>query len=132
MEITLSDHSCYILKSLTSNRCYIGYTVDLSRRIRQHNGEIKGGAKKTLRCRPWSPVCLIRGFYDNSSALRFEWKLQHPRRKIRPREDAINYYIEILNDVIVRGDGAMQWPTLYITWFQPDLWITHPNVFNLQ
>ena len=32
---------CYFLRS--ENRTYNGYTVDLKRRLRQHNGELKGG-----------------------------------------------------------------------------------------
>jgi hypothetical protein len=32
---------CYFLRS--QNRTYNGYTVDLERRLRQHNGELKGG-----------------------------------------------------------------------------------------
>ena len=32
----------YLLKSTVSNRTYVGYTVNIKRRLRQHNGEIKG------------------------------------------------------------------------------------------
>lgn len=31
----------------TDNATYVGATVDLNRRLRQHNGEIKGGAHAT-------------------------------------------------------------------------------------
>lgn len=131
-----SDHSCYILKSGVANKTYIGYTVNFSRRIRQHNGEIVGGAKRTGRWRPWSPICVIEGFYDASSALRFEYRLQHPRRKRRAREDTTNYTLEILVDLINSGDGSiakgnkMPWPTLYIKWYDRRYAITHTNIIN--
>ena len=67
-----SDHMCYILKSSISNRIYVGYTINFSRRLRQHNGEIVGGAKKTRNGRPWYPICIIRGFYEASSAFEFD------------------------------------------------------------
>ena len=43
----LKPHYCYFLQS--KNRTYNGYTVDLHRRLRQHNGELAGGAKVTTR-----------------------------------------------------------------------------------
>ena len=48
---------CYVLKNTKgnskSNAVYVGYTNRPDRRIRQHNGEISGGAKYTTRrCHP--------------------------------------------------------------------------------
>ena len=45
----------YLLKS-AKGRYYIGITLDIARRLRQHNGEIKGGAKATRTGRPWKIV----------------------------------------------------------------------------
>jgi predicted GIY-YIG superfamily endonuclease len=52
---THAFYACYMLHSLRLNRknyCYIGSTPVPVRRIRQHNGIIKGGAKKTVKNRP--------------------------------------------------------------------------------
>ena len=41
---------CYLLRSTTSKGLtYIGFTVDPRHRVRQHNGEVAGGANKTRR-----------------------------------------------------------------------------------
>jgi len=70
---------CYILKSTTSNRTYVGYTKNVFRRLRQHNGEIKGGAKTTSRGRPWKLVVYIKGFLTENEAMSFEWFMHHPK-----------------------------------------------------
>jgi len=41
----------YILRC-QDNSYYIGKTTDITRRLREHNGEIKGGAKYTSGRRP--------------------------------------------------------------------------------
>ncbi len=77
-------HACYLLRSLARSKpphaTYIGYTTDVARRIRQHNGLIQGGAKKTTRHRPWEVVGFVHGFADSTTALRFEWAWQNPTR----------------------------------------------------
>ena len=59
----MSEYICYILKC--DNYTYNGCTNNFKRRIRQYNGEIKGGAKCTSRRVPWTPYCIITGFKDN-------------------------------------------------------------------
>jgi len=77
-------YHCYLLKSLDPKhpyKTYIGYTTNPYRRIRQHNGILKaGGARRTKSGRPWTFVFIIHGFRDETSALKFEWAMQHPRR----------------------------------------------------
>jgi predicted GIY-YIG superfamily endonuclease len=61
---------------------YIGATVDLNRRLNQHNGLLKGGAKATSRRKAsWYRVCYVKGFADNHEALSFEWHWKYYSRK---------------------------------------------------
>lgn len=55
---------------------YVGATVHLERRLRQHNGELKGGASATKARGPnaWIRAGYVAGFPDWSSALQFEWR----------------------------------------------------------
>jgi len=63
----------YLLVSNTG-LTYVGATVDLDHRLRQHNGEIKGGAKATSVCPGgWTRVAHVEGFADAAAALQFEW-----------------------------------------------------------
>ena len=74
----------YILES--SNRTgntYVGATVDLTRRLRQHNKELAGGAHATsVHGNTWRRVCNVSGFPTWSAALQFEWKLKYISRNI--------------------------------------------------
>lgn len=73
------DYVCYILHCTNKKRTYVGITNNMTRRLRQHNGEINGGAKSTnsARSRPWSVVSTIAGFKCINHALMFEWALHH-------------------------------------------------------
>ena len=82
-------HFCYVLKSADpkSNYTYNGYTVNLERRIRQHNGEITGGARTTKARRPWEFIMILMSTNENfnrSTGLSLEWHIRYPTNK-RPR-----------------------------------------------
>lgn len=69
-------YSCYILES--EHHSYVGSTNNISRRLRQHNGEIVGGAKANRGKKSWF-AAVVSGFPDQRSALQFEWALKHFR-----------------------------------------------------
>lgn len=68
---------CYLLYS--RNNTYIGATVDPHHRLRQHNGELVGGAKKT-KGRVWKRALYVGGFPTWNAALQFEWAWKHKGR----------------------------------------------------
>jgi predicted GIY-YIG superfamily endonuclease len=63
---------CYVLYLPGTNRTYIGATKDPAHRLRQHNGELVGGAKAT-KGKQWTQAFYISGFPDWRSTLQFEW-----------------------------------------------------------
>jgi len=75
----------YLLVSTCGNT-YVGATVDLNRRLRQHNKEIKGGAfatgAKVAKGETWVRACHVSGFPDWSAALQFEWRWKQLSRKL--------------------------------------------------
>ncbi|XP_006281183.2 structure-specific endonuclease subunit slx1 [Capsella rubella] len=79
--------SVYLILSTNEPiKTYVGITTDFARRLKQHNGEIRGGAKASSSGRPWLCACIITGFTCLSQAASFEskWKLfsrKLPRRK---------------------------------------------------
>lgn len=76
----MSDWQLYIIEN--KGCTYVGVSPDPIRRLRQHNGEIKGGAKYTTSKGPgWEHVCLISGFQDKIQAMQFEWAVKH----VQPR-----------------------------------------------
>ena len=57
---------------------YVGVSNNAEKRLRAHNGEIKGGAKYTTSKGPgWKHVCIISGFPTKIEAMQFEWALKH-------------------------------------------------------
>jgi predicted GIY-YIG superfamily endonuclease len=76
---------CYIIYS--NNRTYNGYTVNLERRLKQHNGELKGGAKST-KGHQWKYLAIVSDpKWTKQDAMKFEWLMRYPTRKVpRPKE----------------------------------------------
>jgi predicted GIY-YIG superfamily endonuclease len=74
---------CYII--YTNNRTYAGYTVNLKRRLRQHNREIQGGARSTSMFTNWQYLSIMTSSsWDTvSHAMQVEYLHKHPTRKMR-------------------------------------------------
>ena len=94
----------YLLVS-TNGNTYVGATVDLNRRLRQHNKEIKGGAHatgiKVSQGETWTRAAHVSGFPDWQAALQFEWRWKQLSRKIsiqiKPLERRIKALKELLS-----------------------------------
>jgi predicted GIY-YIG superfamily endonuclease len=83
-------HFCYILHNAQRPQStYNGYTVDTARRLRQHNGELAGGAKATARHvargGTWRVLAVVTSpLFTHHTALSFEWHCRYPTCR-RPR-----------------------------------------------
>ena len=72
----MCDWVCYVIEN--KGATYVGVSPDPVRRLRQHNGEICGGAKYTTSKGPgWNHICLISGFQDKIQAMQLEWAIKH-------------------------------------------------------
>ena len=112
----------YCLQSI-SGKTYVGATVDVDRRLRQHNCEITGGARRTgvavAAGDSWLRICHVTGFPDWRAALQFEWRWKQLSRKLRgtPMEVRIRALKQLL---------SMERPT---TAAQPySEWLTPPQI----
>jgi structure-specific endonuclease subunit SLX1 len=76
----------------TGGATYVGATVDLDHRLRQHNKEIKGGAAatsaKVAAGEKWTRACHVAGFPDWRAALQFEWRWKQISRQMLKGETA--------------------------------------------
>ncbi|XP_073310818.1 structure-specific endonuclease subunit slx1 [Primulina huaijiensis] len=79
-----------ILSSKPPVKTYVGVTNNFSRRLKQHNGELKGGAKASRAGRPWICACLIQGFRNKSTACKVESKWKSFSRKVTRKRSSEN------------------------------------------
>lgn len=111
----------YLLES-TNGNTYVGATVDVDRRLRQHNKEIKGGAHATgIRVNQgetWTRVCYVKGFPDWQAALQFEWRFKQLGRKMPPRMNPLERRLKSLRELL-----SLERPTTkaraYTEWSEP-------------
>lgn len=106
-----TKYYCYFLGQHNNwtGQTYNGYTVNLSRRLRQHNGEIKGGAWATTAKDKgaWSFIAALTSdsWASVSRAMACEWNCRYPtRKKPRPKifagaKGRINSLIEIFKHI---------------------------------
>jgi len=111
----------YLLES-TDNYTYVGATIDLDRRLRQHNKEIKGGAHatsmKVINGEYWNIVCYVSGFPDWKSALQFEWRWKQLSRKLSLKSKPVERRMEALNKLL-KLDKPTTKALLYSEWNEP-------------
>lgn len=101
------EYVCYMLvSSVNPRRTYVGCTNNMKRRIRQHNGEIKGGARYTTKFRPWVVKFMVFGFGSSRSmACKFEthWK----RSSHRFRHKTSIYDKKMPSELVLQLDQCM-------------------------
>ena len=111
----------YLLIS-TNGNSYVGATVDLERRLRQHNKEIKGGAHatgvKVAQGETWTRAAHVSGFPDWQAALQFEWRWKHLSRKYPSKMNPLERRMTALKELL-----ALERPTskamAYTEWPAP-------------
>lgn len=115
--------SCFVYLLLSSdNSTYVGSTVNLERRLRQHNKEIKGGAyatgMKVAKGETWVRVVHVEGFPDWKSALQFEWRWKHLTRNLSPSMNPLHRRIVALKQLLDL-DRSTSKAQLYSEWASP-------------
>ena len=98
---------CYILRNKLpqfQNNTYNGSTNNPPRRLRQHNEEIKGGARATHgKGGGWEFCAMLSGFPDHINALSCEWRMKCPSGKPGKRESkyqGVRGRISSLNEIL--------------------------------
>ena len=79
--------TCYALSSSDGKRSYTGQTNHFERRLRQHNGEISGGARYTKTKTRWTPLFCVTQFKTLRSVLQFEIAMK--KRKVPSKFDPL-------------------------------------------
>lgn len=104
---------------------YVGATVDLERRLRQHNKEIKGGAVatgiKVAKGNIWIRAAYVQGFPDWQAALQFEWRWKQLSRKLPAKMDPLLRRMTALKDLL-----ALERPTTKAKAYSE--WALYPEV----
>ena len=81
----------YLLLNEVSGVSYVGCTTNYKKRIRQHNGDIVGGARATRKwAGHWRLYKVLEGFKDRSEAMRWERILKMRGRGIEGRSEAFD------------------------------------------
>ncbi|MFY7728620.1 MAG: GIY-YIG nuclease family protein [Flavobacterium sp.] len=132
LQVPAKRYYCYILgqsRHIRSGmgRTYNGYTVDLIHRLRQHNGEIKGGAVATKGVGPWEFIAVMTCMdWTSVRAMKVEWLIRYPtRKKPRPSHFAgaqgrINSLSEVVQRMPERSIKLYVHPRFYDSVKLPD------------
>jgi len=113
----------YLLVS-TNGATYVGATIDLDRRLRQHNKEIKGGAHatsiKVAGGEVWTRAAHVAGFPDWQAALQFEWRWKQLSRKLPMKMNPLVRRIEALKNLLALERSTTK-ALPYCEWSEPPI-----------
>ena len=72
----MSDWGCYLIKSKSHpNHTYIGSTNNITKRLKQHNSLLSGGAKATKKHKDWELVKYVsKEFKSDAMSFEYYWK----------------------------------------------------------
>jgi len=122
MEANLNKPSFVYLLESTNGATYVGATVDLEHRLRQHNKEIKGGARATsakVECgEEWRRVCYVRNFPDWIAALQFEWRFKQISRKFSQKGNPLVRRMKALKQLLALEQSTTK-AIPYVNWQIP-------------
>ena len=120
-EPTESKPSYVYFLECSDGSTYIGATVDVDRRLRQHNKELAGGAYKTgskvKKGGIWECICYVANFPTWNAALQFEWRWKQISRrlpvKLAPRERRLRALKNLLqlDRSTSKAVPYIEWPT---------------------
>jgi len=129
----------YLLLS-SDNATYVGATIDLDRRLRQHNKEIKGGAHATSakvnKGETWIRACHVEGFPDWQAALQFEWRWKHLSRQLSKKLKPLERRMKALEQLLAlerpttKAKPYSEWdskPNVIIEFEEANMYFTYPN-----
>lgn len=76
------NQKCFVyhVESVNKRSTYIGYTTTPTKRLRQHNGELAGGARCTHKARPWSFGLILHcpsSWFNKIHAQQLEYACKH-------------------------------------------------------
>jgi predicted GIY-YIG superfamily endonuclease len=98
---------CYILRNKLEqfkNNTYNGSSNNPMRRLRQHNEEIKGGARATHgKGGAWEICAMLSGFPNHINALSCEWRIKCPSGRPGKRDkkyQGVQGRVSSLNEIL--------------------------------
>ena len=129
----MSNFYVYLLIS-TSGTTYVGATVNLHRRLRQHNKELVGGAKatsnKVKKGESWTRVCFVYNFPSWASALQFEWRWKRLGRKFSKKMNPLERRLRAL-DLLLSLESSTTKALPFSEWdMPPEVFIELEDVYK--
>jgi structure-specific endonuclease subunit SLX1 len=111
----------YLLES-SNKSTYVGATVNLDRRLRQHNRELSGGAVatsiKVKKGEIWRRHCFISGFPSWQAALQFEWRWKQISRKLPSNLNPLERRMQAL-DMLLKLECSTSKAIPFSKWESP-------------